>query len=227
MSASLEPELARVASMIGVPARAAMLSALLGGRPMRAGELARAGEVAPSTASEHLSQLTASGLVACHASGRNRYYALASDEVAAALEALSLISAPRVETDPANPQFKFARTCYDHLAGELGVALAETLIERGFIDRGSGYELTQSGEQWLDSFGIDSAALRRQRRTLVRACLDWSERRHHLAGAVGAAMLAAMLECRWVARIESTRALRLTVRGRDGLYRALGLDLVT
>lgn len=223
MTASIQPDLARVANMIGVPARAAMLSALLGGRPLSATELARAAHVAASTASEHLAQLVASGLLECRALGRHRYYALSSEEVAAALEALARIS-PRPGERRTDEQFAFARMCYDHLAGQLGVSLADTLIERGFIREGSGYELTPPGEQWLNTFGIDTAELRRGRRNLVRPCLDWSERRHHLAGGVAAAIAATMLERGWLRRLPDTRALRLTVRGREGLFRALAVE---
>lgn len=186
----MQPDLARVACMIGVPARAAMLSALLGGRPLTAGELARTARVAPSTASEHLAQLVDSGLVAFRSA-----------------------------------EFRFARMCYDHLAGALGVLLTDTLIERGFIREGSGYELTAEGEQWLQTFGINTQELRRARRTLVRPCLDWSERRHHLAGGVGAAVASVLLERGWLRRLPDTRGLQLTMRGREGLYRALDVQI--
>lgn len=221
----MQPDLARVASMIGVPARAAMLSALLGGRPLTAGELARTARVAPSTASQHLAQLVDSGLVALRNAGRHRYYSLANHEVAAALEALARISPRKEELKGRSAEFRFARMCYDHLAGALGVLLTDTLIERGFIREGSGYELTADGEQWLQTFGINTQELRRARRTLVRPCLDWSERRHHLAGGVGAAVASVLLERGWLRRLPDTRALQLTMRGREGLYRALDVQI--
>lgn len=228
MGSSPEPELARVGSVIGEPTRAAMLGALLGGEWLPAGELARRAGVAPSTASEHLALLVERGLLARRTAGRHRYFGLASAEVASALEALVRIS-PRppgadVGESVEERAIRFARTCYDHLAGRLGVLLADTLIERGLIGA-HGYQPTPLGDAWLVEFGIDSVALRRQRRTLARPCLDWSERGDHLAGAVGAAITAAMLERRWLVRMDRTRAVRLTARGRDGLFRALGMEI--
>jgi DNA-binding transcriptional ArsR family regulator len=225
MRSKHEPDLARVAAAIGEPARAAMLSALMGGEPLTAGELARRAQVAPATASAHLARLVESGLVARKFAGRERHYALAGRDVAAALEALARVSPAAAQHDEAERAFRFARTCYDHLAGRLGVLLTDTLLDRGLIRSGAGYELTARGEEWLDAFGIDVTALRAARRTLARPCLDWSERRHHLAGAMGAALVTRLLELRWLARIEGTRAVRLTLRGREGLYRSLALEL--
>lgn len=223
-----ELELARVAGMIGEPARAAMLGALLGGEWLPAGELARRARISPQTASGHLVRLVDGGLVARRISGRHRYYALASRDVASALEALARITSSRALSDgdrsPQEQALRFARTCYDHLAGRLGVLLADTLVKRGLILT-TGFEITTRGEEWLRTLSIDVDALRRGRRTLVRPCLDWSERRNHLAGAVGAAIAATMLERGWLARVEGTRAVRLTLRGREGLYRALGLEV--
>src|SRR5262245_26933063 len=177
-----EPDLARVAAAIGEPARAAMLSALMGGEPLTAGELARRANVAPATASAHLTRLLESGLLARRAAGRERYYSLAGRDVAAALEALARVSPRTPQANGADGAFRFARTCYDHLAGKLGVLLTDTLLEQGIV-RGAGLELTAHGEEWLVAFGVDVGALSQARRTLTRPCLDWSERRHHLAGA--------------------------------------------
>lgn len=228
MEAKSEPDLSRVAGVIGEPTRAAILGALLGGEWLPAGELARRAGVTPSTASEHLARLVEHGLVTRRRSGRHRYYALAGRDVAAALESLARIAPlPAVATrreSTRSEALKFARTCYDHLAGRLGVLLTDTLLERGLISV-RGYEVTARGEDWLRTLDIDVAALRRGRRTLARPCLDWSERLDHLAGAVGAAIAATMLERRWLARIDGTRAVRLTVRGREGLYRVLGLEI--
>jgi DNA-binding transcriptional ArsR family regulator len=223
-----QPDLASVAGLIGQPARAAMLNALLGGQWLTASELARRAGVAAATASEHLARLVDAGLVVRRRSGRHRYHALAGPDVAAALEALGRISAGHATAPrgglPADGALRFARTCYDHLAGELGVLLTDTLVERGLVAP-TGADVTPSGDAWLRDLGIDAQALRATRRTHVRFCLDWSERRDHLAGAVGAAITASLLERRWIVRLDGTRAVRLTPRGRDSLYRALALDV--
>jgi len=223
-----EPELARVARLIGEPARAAMLSALLGGESLPAGELARRAHVAAATASEHLARLTEGGLVVRRRSGRHTYFALAGSDVAAVLESLARISPP-VSTRASTPSdetsaLRFARTCYDHLAGTLGVLVTRTMLERELIE-GPGFELTARGADWLRSLGIDADELRRGRRRLTRPCLDWSERRDHLAGAVAAAITNHMLEQRWLVRLDGTRAVRLTQRGREWLRRSLDLEV--
>jgi DNA-binding transcriptional ArsR family regulator len=234
MSTRIDPDLARVAGMIGQPARAAMLEALLGGEPLAAGELARRAGIAPGTASDHLARLAANGLISGYAAGRYRYFTLASRDVAAALEALARLSSRAADADggdrPVRERtseehaLRFARTCYDHLAGTLGVLLADTLVERGYTTP-TVFSLTHAGEVWLGTLGVDVGALRQKRRTLTRPCLDWSERRHHLAGAVGASLVDHMLQRRWIVRIEGTRAVRMTLRGREALYRALGLEI--
>ncbi len=221
-------ELARVAGMIGDPTRAAMLGALLGGEALPAGELARRAGIAPATATSHLARLVEHGLLSRRRSGRHRYFTLASSDVAAALEALARITPPRQgntggETAP-NGSIRFARTCYDHLAGVLGVMVTERLLERQFIVERDGYEITPAGGAWLTSLGVDVDALRRSRRVVARPCLDWTERRDHLAGGAGAALAGVMFDRRWIARVEGTRAVRLTLGGREALYRTLGLE---
>jgi DNA-binding HxlR family transcriptional regulator len=199
-----------------------MLAALLGGRPLVAGVLARHAGISPQTASAHLARLVDSGLVTRRQSGRFRHYALANADVAALLEALARVASAPASTSNA---LRFARTCYDHLAGKLGVLLTDTLRTRGLIVGTDGYRITPAGEEWLTSLGVDVAELRRSRRVFVRPCLDWTERRDHIAGAMGAAIANTMLERRWVVRIDDTRAVRLTLRGREGLYRSLGLEV--
>ncbi len=230
-----------------------MLSALMGGRWLTAGELGRAAGVAPATASEHLARLVARGLVHRRRSGRFSYFALGGEAVAEALEALARIATPpgdgpgqygaAAKDAPAEPgeensaragsagtrssaavEFRFARTCYDHLAGRLGVCLTDALVERGFLTTGT-LDLTPAGEGWFGRLGVDVPALRALRRPLARPCLDWSERRDHLAGAAGAALAGALLARGWLARLDGTRAVRLTLRGREGLYRSLGLEI--
>ncbi|HUF67432.1 MAG TPA: helix-turn-helix transcriptional regulator [Longimicrobiales bacterium] len=222
-----EPDFASVATVIGDPARASMLAALMGGEALPAGELASRAAVSAATASSHLSRLVSSGLVTRRRSGRHRFYELASADVAEALESLTRLAAmpARAEVEPESRRaLTFARTCYDHLAGRLGVVVTRTLLERGLI-AGSGYATTPRGEEWMRGVAIDVGHLKAQRRTLSRPCLDWSERRDHLAGAAGAAIASMMLARRWIVRMDGTRAVRLTVRGRDGLYRSLGLEV--
>lgn len=228
MTHAPHPDLASVAAMIGQPSRAAMLTALLSGRWLTARELADEAGVAASTATEHLARLVEAGLVRRRASGRWRYHALAGPGVASALEALTRLHPPPPTApdtlSPAERALRFARTCYDHLAGTLGVRVTDALVDRGLVAP-TGAEVTAAGDAWLEGLGVDPAALRSARRTHVRFCLDWSERRDHLAGAVGAALTETMLARGWLARMTGTRAVRLTVRGREGLYRALGLDV--
>ena len=224
-------DLARIAFLIGDPTRAAMLDALLGGHALPAGELARRAGVAPATATGHLAQLVEHGLLTRRSAGRHRYFAIASADVAAALEALERITPPPRPTTghdglAPNGSQRFARTCYDHLAGVLGVLVTERLLDRRFIVGTDAYELTSAGDTWLSgALGVDVDQLRRAKRQIARPCLDWTERRDHLAGAVGAAICSALLDRRWLQRIDGTRAVRLTLRGRDGLYQSLGLEL--
>jgi DNA-binding transcriptional ArsR family regulator len=241
LQTSSEPDVAGVARAIGHPARAAMLAALLGGQWLPAGELARRAGVTPSTASDHLSRLVRQGIITPRRSGRHRYYALSGPEVAAALEGLARIPGARPEHsdglhDPAlsvssnrsiPPELRalhFARTCYDHLAGRLGVLLTDAMLERDLIAP-AGFEPTHRGAEWLRGLDIHVADLRRERRVLARPCLDWSERRDHLAGAVGTALASSLLDRGWIVRMEGTRAVRLTLRGREGLYRTIGLEV--
>lgn len=228
VNAAAEPDLAGVAAVIGDATRAAMLGALLGGVALPAGELARRAGVSASTASGHLARLVDAGLVRRRTDGRHRYYALADEHAAAALEALARVArgfpSGEAAARPGDAAFRFARTCYDHVAGSLGVLITDAMLERGLIGS-RGFELTTAGEGWLRTLDIDVPALRARRRRLTRPCLDWSERRDHLAGAVGAAIASALFDRRWLVRLEGTRALRLTLRGREGLHRALGLDL--
>jgi DNA-binding transcriptional ArsR family regulator len=198
------PDVATVAALLGDAARARMLTALMSGRALTATELALEGDVAPSTASSHLAKLEAAGLVAQARQGRHRYFRLASAEVAAALEGLMTIAARDEKTSrgaaraprrrPADESLRRARVCYDHLAGEAGVALLTALRARRYVRAsGEALSLTAEGAAWATSLGIDVAALRGRRRPLCRSCLDWSERRFHLAGGLGAALLERLL----------------------------------
>lgn len=225
MEHAADPDLARLARVMGDPSRAAMLCALLGGEPLAAGELAKCAAIAPSTASGHLGVLTEAGLVSCRRAGRQRRYALANAAVASAIEALIRIAPLSSDGGTASAQLRHARSCYDHLAGRLGVMVTEAMCERGLVTGRDAFEITGSGEAWLEGLNVDVGTLRRGRRPLALRCLDWSERRDHLAGAAGAALLAVLFERRWIARRPGTRAVRLTLRGREGLYRVLGLEI--
>ena len=223
------PDIAAVAALIGEPARAAMLTALLDGRALPAGELARAGRVAPPTASAHLAKMLDGGLLAVERGGRNRYYRLANAHVARALEQLSVLTAlPRPGStsrlaDPASP-IRLARTCYHHLAGRLGVDLADVLVSRGDLRAGEDdYALTAQGERAFTAFGLCLPARRGTAALTTRRCLDWTERRPHVGGALGAALARRLLELDWLVRIDGSRALRVTARGSEGLRQAFGI----
>jgi len=222
-------EVSGVARLIGEPARAAMLDALLSGRALAAGELARAAGVSPPTASEHLSRLRGGGLVEVVRAGRHRYYRLASPEVAEVLEALSLLGSARpvrsLRESRTAHAMALARTCYDHLAGQVGVAVCDALVSRAaLVAGGDGYLLTPDGEALLGGLGVAVADARESRRRFARPCLDFTERRPHLAGALGAAVCGRLMDLRWLVRpAGSGRALRLTDAGRRGLAESLGV----
>jgi DNA-binding transcriptional ArsR family regulator len=222
--------LSEVAAALAAPARAAMACLLLSGTAHTGRELARHVGVAPSTASEHLSQLLDAGLLAVEVQGRHRYYRLADAEVAALLERM-LTALPEPPTTSALPGprlpagLAFARSCYDHLAGRLGVALHDRLVELDAVRVGPDTTtLTEGGVAVLSDIGV--SVVRERSRPLVRQCLDWSQRRHHLAGTVGAALLDTMIESRWLQRSTvRPRELRLSRAGRDGLRAHLGIEV--
>src|SRR5688500_12250309 len=219
-----EPVIARVAALIGDPARANMLTALMEGRALTASELAHAAGIAPPTASGHLAQLADAWLVELEKQGRHRYYRLSGPDVAAVIEGLMGLAqrtgAVRTRTGPRDSALRPARLCYDHLAGERGVALYETLVRNDWIAPGEAAP-TAAGREKFAAFGIDLAALEARRRPLCRACLDWSERRTHLGGALGAALLAELERRRWVRR-EGGRVVTVSPEGARQLPRAFG-----
>jgi len=224
-----DPSVADAAALIGEPARAAFLLALSEEEALPATSLAARAGVSASAASGHLAKLVAGGLVVAERRGRHRFYRLANPAVAGALEALAAISRPRAvrslrESDRAQA-LRAARTCYDHLAGRLGVAVTEALVARDVMRAADGgYEVTAAGAQQLAELGIDLDALAGGRRPLTRACLDWSERRPHLGGALGRALLEGFLVRGWLRPAGSSRAVRVTDDGRAG-FGALGVDV--
>jgi DNA-binding transcriptional ArsR family regulator len=224
---------AEIAALAGDPARVGMLHALLDGRALTATELARAAGVTPQTASGHLSRLTRAGLIAVHQQGRHRYHRLASAAVAQMMESIMQVAAlaapapARMFTGPRDAALRNARTCYDHLAGRLGVALADALVEAGHVELADDAGLlTDSGSALLQRAGVDVAAMTTsKKRVLCRPCIDWSERRPHLAGALGAALCSHCLDQGWIRRIDGTRAVAVTRKGELGLREAFGVSL--
>ena len=225
----VQPSLAEIAALVGNPARANMLTALLDGRAWTATELAHAAGVAPQTASGHLAKLTETRLLALTKQGRHCYYRLASPLVGRMLESIMAVAAD----GPARYQphwrggdaLRNARTCYDHLAGRLGVALADALVDREYVALSDdGGIVTPAGEEFLLGFGLELRQAGKRQRTFCRPCLDWSERRPHLAGVVGAGLAARCFELGWIARIRDTRALLVTADGRRGFAEAFGVD---
>ncbi len=224
-------DIAPVAALMADPARAAMLGALLSGPPLSAGELSQVAGVSAATASAHLARLLDGGLVAVTRQGRHRYYRLAGHEVATVLEVIAQISPVRpvrtLRQSREAAALAQARTCYDHLAGRAGVELLDALIRKGFLNGdGTGpsstYEVTPAGAQILQAFGVDIAELRRSRRRFAGACLDWTQRRPHLNGALGAAVTGRLLQQGWIERGSFRRAIQVTNAGRDGLAATFG-----
>lgn len=227
------PAMATVAAAIADVTRSRMLWMLLEGRGMSAGELAIAALTSPQNASNHLSALLAAGLVRVHRQGRHRYYLLADALVAQAIESLLAITktdvVPCVACHSARLEpWRFARSCYDHLAGKLAIEVRNSLIAREILMSANGaYELGPHGEVWLQRLGIDVQGLRSQRRALARECMDWTERQPHIGGALGAALLSRMLELHWLKRTKIARQLALSSEGERQLKRLLGIDSST
>lgn len=224
------PDVAAIAGLIGDRARATILMALMDGRALTATELARSAEVTKATASSHLAKLREARLVAVEQNGRHRYYRLADHDVAAVLEQLSGLASRLgttvVATGPADATLRKARVCYDHLAGELGVLLLDSLEQRAFVSRDADplhttLLLSVDGERFLQRQGVDVATLKTRRRPLCLACLDWSVRRHHLAGATGAAILERCLSLGWARRQRGTRAVIFSVVGERAFRKQL------
>lgn len=219
-----ENNLAAIAALLGEESRAAMLAALMDGRALTARELAIGAGITPQTASFHLGKLCAGGVLAILRQGRHNYYRIAGPEIAAAIQALRVI-APDAAPQPIKlDDVRLARTCYKHLAGRLGVAVTAALEGRDLLRRqGDDFVLTPGGEGFFAALGIVPDELRRGRRHFARQCLDWSERRPHLGGALGVALTDQFLALKWLRRVPGARAVRLTKTGAAQLQRRLGI----
>ena len=223
------PNIARVAALVGERARADILTALVAGNALTATELAAEAGITKQTASAHLSKLVDAHLVAVQSQGRHRYFQLAAPDVAQLLETLMGVAyrtgAVRVRPGPREPALRRARVCYDHLAGEMGVSVFDALLRDKLLRNGGAQvELTPKGRRFFEDFGIDLAAAAGSRRPLCKTCLDWSVRRHHLAGGLGAALLARCFQLGWAKRTEGSRVVQISPRGEKALRERFGLE---
>lgn len=221
---------AAVAALLADPTRNAILMALLDGRAWPAGDLARAARVAPSTASNHLSKLVEHRLLKMEQQGRHRYFSLAEPALAQALESLAVLAPASpirsLRESEAARAVRAARMCYNHFAGKFGVALSRALVEKEVLAKvDGGYLVTEEGERWLQEIGIECSALKQQGPIFATHHIDWSERYHHVAGALGAALALRFLELGWVKRVPGSRAVRLTEAGEQAVFKELGLRL--
>tara|TARA_R110002072_G_scaffold13968_5_gene58160 strand:- start:5100 stop:5780 length:681 start_codon:yes stop_codon:yes gene_type:complete len=222
------PDISRIAALIGDPARANILTALMSGKALTATELAGEAGVALQTASAHLAKLESAGMIVCRKSGRHKYFTLGGDDVGHVLEALMGLAAGaghlRTRTGPKDTALREARVCYNHLAGEKGIALFQGMLSRGFVcETDEDVTLTHDGTAFLIDFGVDIETLKRSKTPLCRPCLDWSARRSHLAGSVGRALLAQMQALEWAARIEGTRIVAFTQYGESAFQKTFGI----
>jgi DNA-binding transcriptional ArsR family regulator len=223
-----DADIAAIAALLADPTRAAMLLALSDGRAFTASELAKSARVAPSTASEHLGRLVEASLLAVVKQGRHRFYHLADPTIVEIMEGLARL-APQVKTRTLSASehakaLHRARMCYHHLAGTLGVLLTEALVERQILHvADAGYVVEKEGIAWLHSFGIASGPLNKRGLLFVPWHIDWSERKHHVAGVLGAALAGRLFELHWLERHPSSRAVRLTTDGKMGMEQAFGL----
>lgn len=212
------PNIALIGSLIGDPARANMLTALMSGKALTATELAGEAGVTVQTASSHLKKLVDGGMLNQRKSGRHRYFSTADEEVADLLESLMGLAAKqghmRTRTGPKDPALRKARVCYNHLAGEMGVAMFDSLIAENWIDDDyNAPSLTSQGKTFFADFGIDIDALNKARRPVCKSCLDWSARRSHLAGGLGVALLDRFYELSWAKRLDGTRIVKFSKKG--------------
>jgi DNA-binding transcriptional ArsR family regulator len=225
----MEKQFSEIASLVGDPVRSTILWALMDGRAYTATELSIFAETSAQNISMHLSRLVQKDLLSVEKQGRHRYYRFARQEVAYAVEALAnLIPGKPADikfSDESGSAVRYCRTCYDHLAGKIGVAITGSLLKQQLIlQQKNTFTISAKGNKWLGALDIDMASLQSQRRILIRPCLDWSERQYHLAGAVGAALLHKMLKEDWVRRTRNSRAVIITAKGRKQLNAYFKID---
>jgi DNA-binding transcriptional ArsR family regulator len=221
------PNIARIAALLGESARADALTALMADRALTATELAAIAGVTKQTMSAHLSKLLQASLIAVDQQGRHRYFRLADEDVGDLLESLMGVAfrtgSVRLLSSPREPALRKARVCYDHLAGELGVLAYESLLRNDLLEMSRrGLQLSAAGAEWFRRAGIDTDAAGRKRRTFCRPCMDWSERRYHLAGSLGAALLSRVCDLGWAKREKASRVVRFTTRGDREFRRLIG-----
>lgn len=228
----MQPNIAAIAALVGEPARADMLLALLGGKALTATELALSADVTPPTASSHLGKLLDADIVRVRKQGRHKYFQLASAEVAQLLEQLLNLAAnqPRktIATGPTDPDLRRARVCYDHLAGEMGVALLDALTSQGYLQlQGDDLAVTAAGEAFFTALNLPPLQSKQAQSKQVpcKACLDWSERRSHLAGSLGQQLLLYVLDKQWATRVLDSRALQFSAAGQAKFVRCFGVTL--
>ena len=231
----MKQDLAETALLLSDPGRAAIVMALLGNIALPAGQLAMVANIAPQTASGHLAKLVDGRILAVEPQGRHRYYRFANAEVAHAIEALLAITSSRSDrsgnarkiANKSGPTgtMAYARTCYSHLAGRLAVEMAAVFEKRDFLRRSDAkaFVVTSKGRAWLENLGVEAAERQWEQPQFARPCLDWSERRHHIAGKLGAGLLTRLGELKWIAPVRASRAVRVTIQGQEELQKLLGI----
>jgi DNA-binding transcriptional ArsR family regulator len=224
------PNVAKVATLVSEASRAAILTVLLDGRLHPASELAYMARIKPQTASFHLSKMVDATIVTVEKQGRHRYYGIRNPEIAQVLETLLSIAPPieikSLKQASEDKAMRSARTCYDHLAGNLGVQLTDSLIKAGIIcEEKNTFIVTDKGEAFFKTFHIDLGIVKKKRRSFAHKCLDWSERRYHLAGSLGTALLERLFDLKWIQRIPDTRAIKITSEGKNGFKNIFSIDL--
>jgi DNA-binding transcriptional ArsR family regulator len=225
-----DPDLATIGAALADEGRAAMLLALLGGEHLSAGQLARYAQLSPSAASNQLRRLRELGLIVDQRAGRNRFFRLATHDLADALEALTRVAPAKpmrnLRQSHASAALRKGRTCYDHLAGRLGVAVTDALVEQGVLSKHrDAFSVSHAGRAWFAELGIDVATAARSKRSFARICLDWTEQRPHLAGALGAAITDTFFDRAWLQRLPNSRAVVVTRAGENFLARELNVTL--
>ncbi|QSB28059.1 helix-turn-helix transcriptional regulator [Flavobacterium sp. CLA17] len=219
----MEDQFIKIASLIGDPVRAIIMWTLLDGKAFTATELAITVSTSPQNISMHLAKLLDAGLLCVEKQGRHKYYRFSNKEVAYAIEAMASLIPPAIpqkKYPEKNSPIKHCRTCYDHLAGKIGVAVAESLLEQNIIlDSDAKFEVSPEGVKWFSDFGINLEDLKKQRRLFLKPCLDWSERKNHIAGSIGASLLDKMIADDWLRRTKDSRAIQITGKGEKELFR--------